>query len=181
MPPELVLRRERRREIRQVVERRIVSQTVVHNHITQKAFWRVYPRRDTVLRILSPTKSERDEERSRPTLAARRLVRLFSAESARNELGQFFRGVVKTVLREEREVVRSHPRREVSLIYHLLREEVRTGRAEPSEPPPPPLRAPQEERKTLKLDGAEFRRVVRGVERALERRGRLERLRGEGI
>lgn len=165
-----------------MVERRIVSQTVVHNHITPKIFQQVYPRRDTVLRVLSPTPPEREEERARPTLAARRLVGLFSAESARRELGQFFRGVVKTVLHEEREIVRSHPGREVSLIYHLLREEVRTGRAEPSEPAPPPRRPPQkEETREVSLTEEDFWRVARGVERILERKGRLERLRGEGI
>ncbi len=86
-PPALVLRRERPRVLRTVVERRAAPQTVVHNHIIQMVRQTVCPRRDVVTRLLSPPGREAavEEDRSRPTLAARRLVGLFSAESARRD------------------------------------------------------------------------------------------------
>ncbi len=92
-------------EIRTVVERRAAPQTVVHNHITQVIQRQVPPRRDMVYRLFPQPGEEADtewEERSRPTLAAQRLIRLFSTESARRELMSFFRTVVRTVLDEER-------------------------------------------------------------------------------
>lgn len=166
-----------------MVERRTVSQTVVHNHITQTVLQRVYPRRDTVLRVLSPpTPAEESEERARPTLWAKRLVRLFSTESARRELGQFFQGVVRTVLREEGDRARSRPSQEAGLIYHLLGRSGPPERVEREKPALPPRRPPQmEETRPVPLQKEELLRLVQGVERSLERKSRWERLRGEGL
>ncbi len=169
-----------------MVERRTVLQTVVHNHITRTVYRPMRERRDTVLRLLSlPAPGREDEIRSRPTLAARRLARLFSTESAKRELGQFFQGVVRTVLRDERLQVLSRPGREVSLVYHLwgegavretverlCRETLERAQRPPESPPsaPPPQSAQSE-------GGPQLRALLRGIEGALERRERLEALR----
>lgn len=171
-----------------MVERRTVLQTVVHNHITQTVYRPVCPRRDALFHLFSqPDAAREDETRSRPTLAARRLVRLFSAESAKRELGQFFQGVARAVIREERRQVLSRPRQELSLVYHLwggeaLRETVERLSRETWErsggaPTPPAEPAPAPERPALPASGAEFQALLRGLERSLERRGRLEALR----
>ncbi len=188
-PPALVLRRERPRVLRTVVERRAAPQTVVHNHIIQMVRQTVCPRRDVVTRLLSPPGREAavEEDRSRPTLAARRLVGLFSAESARRELRPFFQTVVRNVLEEERERMRSRPEQGVDLVCRLFGEryllqtldrlrretEERPAVQAPAPPPGPPERAAEAPR----LSGAEFQALVRGVERSLERKGRLEALR----
>ncbi len=189
-PPDLVLRRDRPRVVRTVVERRAAPQTVVHNHITQVVRQTVCHRRDTVFRLLPPPGREAEEageDRSRPTLAAQRLVRLFSAESARRELRPFFQTVVRNVLEEERERARSRPEQEISLVYHLfgeryllrtldrLRRETWEREELPAAAPSP--RPPEREEDAPCLSGAEFRALVRGVERSLDRRGRLELLR----
>ncbi len=174
--------------VKTVVERRAVSQTVVHNHITQVVRQTVLPRRDTVYRFLPRPagRGPEEDDRSRPTLAARRLVRLFSAESARRELRLFFRGVVQNVLNEERETVRSRPEQAVSLVYRLFGEQYllqtldRLSRerqertAVQAAPPPGP---PELEARAPRLSGAEFQALVRGVGRSLDRRARLEALR----
>ncbi len=171
-----------------MVERRTLLQTVVHNHITKTVYRPLCERRDTVLRLLSQPDPAREEEtRSRPTQAARRLVRLFSAESARRELGQFFQGVVRTVIRDERREARRRPGQGMSLVYHVwseraLRETVerlswetweRAGRPPnaPAPPPAPPRRPDQRE------GGARFRALLRGIEGSLERKDHLEVLR----
>ena len=171
-----------------MVERRTLLQTVVHNHITQTVCRPLCERRDTVLRLLAQPDPAREEEtRSRPTLAARRLVRLFAAESARQELGQFFQGVVRAVIRDERREVLRRPGQELSLVYHVwseraLRETVerlsretweRAGR--PPEPPAPPPALPR--RSDQPEGGAKFRALLRGIEGSLERKERLEALR----
>lgn len=188
-PPALVLRRERPRTIKTVVERRPVSQTVVHNHITQVVRQTVLPRRDTVYRSLPrPTgRGSEEDDRSRPTLAARRLVRLFSAESARRELRLFFRGVVHNVWNEERETARSRPEQAVSLVYRLFGEQYllqtldRLSRERQErtavQAAAPPSGPPEREARAPRLSGAEFQALVRGVERSLDRRARLEALR----
>ncbi len=187
-PPALVLRRERPRTLKTVVERRTVSQTVVHNHITQVLCQKVHPRRDTVYRLLPPARTETaGEERSRPTLWARRLVRLFSIESARQELRPFFHTVVQNVLDGERERVKSRPEQAVSLVFRMLgetyflqtldrlrREGWERSAAEAAAPPSDP---PEREACAPRLSGAEYQALVRGVERALERRSHLETLR----
>lgn len=171
-----------------MVERRTVLQTVVHNHITQTVCQPIHTRQDTLLRLVfQPDMAREDETRSRPTLAARRLVRLFSAESAKRELGQFFQGVVRTVIREERQQVLSCPRQELSLIYHVwgegaLREMVERLSRETWEragvvPNPPAEPASEPARPALPASGAEFQALLRGVEQSLERKGRLEALR----
>ncbi len=169
-----------------MVERRTVLQTVVHNHITRTVCRPVRERRDTVLRLLAPPDPAREDEvRSRPTLAARRLARLFSAESAKRELGQFFQGVVRTVLQGEGRQVLSRPGREVSLVYHLwgegaVRETVERLYRETLEhagrPPGPPPSAPPPQGAQSE-GGPQFRALLRGIEGALERRERLEALR----
>lgn len=175
--------------LKTVVERRAVSQTVVHNHITQVIRRAVFPRRDTVYRLLpAPRPEGAGEERSRPTLWARRLVGLFSAESARRELEPFFHTVVGNVLEEERARARSHPEQGVTLVFRMLGERyfLQTlerlrregwGQAAGEEAAPPP-RPPEPEERSLRLSGEEYRALIRGVERALERRARLEMLRG---
>lgn len=169
-----------------MVERRTVLQTVVHNHITRTVYRPVCERRDTVLRLLAlPAPGREDEARSRPTLAARRLARLFSAESAKRELGQFFQGVVRTVLQDERQKALSRPGRELSLVYHLwgegaVRETVERLCRETLEraqrPPEPPASAPPPQG-VQSESGPQLRALLRGIEGALARRERLEALR----
>lgn len=169
-----------------VVERRLVSQTVVHNHITQVIQKEVCPRRDTVCCFL-PRPEPEGKARARPTLAAQRLVRLFSVESARRELQPFFHGVVREVLVGARERAQSRPDRETALIYHLfgekyliqeferLRRDVWERPGDQSAPAAP--RPSGKERDAPRLSGAEFQALVRGVERSLERRSHLDALR----
>lgn len=189
LPPALVLRRERPSTVKTVVERRTVQQTVVHNHITQVVRGAACPRRDTALRLLPRPEPEREEadDRSRPTLAAQRLVRLFSTESARRELRPFFYTVVQNVLDGERERERSHPQETVSLVFrmfgekHLLQvlqrlRQDEAGRAAAPAPPPAPA-LPEREARGEGLSSAQFEALVRGVERSLEHRARLEALR----
>lgn len=57
---------------------------------------------------------------SRPTRTARRLLRLFSMESARRQLRPFYSHIVRSVLREEQERYRSRPTQAISLIWHLF-------------------------------------------------------------
>ncbi len=188
-PPALVLRRERPSTVKTVVERRTVQQTVVHNHITQVVRGSLCPRRDTAPRLLPQPGPEREEpdDRSRPTLWAQRLVRLFSVGSARRELRPFFHTVVQNVLDGERERARSHPQETVSLVLRMfgenrllqvlqrLRQDDAGRTAAPAPPPAPAL--PEREARGEGLSMAQFEALVRGVERSLERRARLEALR----
>lgn len=57
---------------------------------------------------------------SRPTRTARRLLRLFSMESARRQLRPFYSSIVRSVLREEQDRYRSRPTQAISLIWHLF-------------------------------------------------------------
>ncbi len=189
-PPALVLRRERPSTVKTVVERRTVQQTVVHNHITQVVRQTLLPRQDTVYRFLPQPGTAREESdaRSRPTLAARRLVSIFSAESARRELRPFFRTVVRDVLEEEREQIRRRPEQGVDLVCRLFgerywlqtleryRRETEERTAAQQHAPSPGL--PEREADAPALTGAQFQALVRGVERSLERKNRLEALRG---
>lgn len=189
LPPALILRRERRATVKTVVERRTVHQTVIHNHITQVLRGAVRPGRDTALRLPPPSGAAREEadERSRPTLAAQRLVRLFTAGSARRELRPFFHTVVQNVLDGEREHERSHPQETVSLIFRMFGEKRllqvldrlrQDGAGQAAAPPPSPAPAlPERAERGGGLSEAQFQALVLGVERRLERRARLEALR----
>ncbi len=188
-PPALVLRRERPSTVKTVVERRTVRETVVHNHITQVVRQTVFRGRDTVYRLPppmgQPRQGQEDDDRSRPTLAAQRLVRLLSIGSVRREIQPFFHTVVRNILDGEREHARSHPQETVNLVFRMFGEKrllqtlrrLRQDEAAQTAAPAPSRALPEPEERSSRLSGEEFQALVRGVERSLERRGRLEALR----
>lgn len=65
-------------------------------------------------------KSPEPPDLSRPTYTARRLLRLFSMESARRQFQPFYSRMVRSVLREEQERYRSRPTQAISLIWNLF-------------------------------------------------------------
>lgn len=108
------------------IVRNTVHQTVVHIHQTVLKQSRITavrnPRQDVFLLLLPrirPRPREPDPL-SRPTRAAKMLVRVFSRESARRELRPFYSGVVRGVLKEEQERYRSRPTQAISLIWSLF-------------------------------------------------------------
>lgn len=162
---------------------------------------------------------------SRPALAARRLLRLLSAESARQTLRPFYQGLFRELLDRELEERRGRPAQSLllarrvlgrrtldsfilhSLVYrrylcqiqqdgerYLLHRSAGPRRALPEEPPHPPAAEREPDHPVLKegtragaapaglrLSGAEFRLLVRGVADALGRQGRLDTLRRGGM
>jgi len=67
-------------------------------------------------RLASPDQ----DDPSRPSRTAQRLMRIFSKESARRELQPFYSSVVRNVLQEEQERYRSRPAQAISLIWNLF-------------------------------------------------------------
>lgn len=107
-----------------------VHQTVVHLHqinprqIHRQIITAGCPRKDALPFLLPPLTAPGGRpdqpDPARPIQAARALIHIFSKESAKRELRPFFGGVVRGVLREERERYKSRPARAVSLLWVLF-------------------------------------------------------------
>jgi len=99
--------------IHQTIRQQIIRQRLVSaSYLRQEAFLVMLPRERRSGREL--------EDMSRPARAARRLMRIFSKESARRELQPFYSTVVRNVLREEQDRYRSRPGQAISLIWNLF-------------------------------------------------------------
>lgn len=106
-----------------------VHQTVVHLHQTthQHILNRLSAARDgqgnTMLLVkqtaLQPAPDSVMDE-SRPALAARRMLRILSAESARQALRPFYRNMFQELLEQEREAYHSKPAQSLLLVQRIL-------------------------------------------------------------
>ena len=69
-----------------------------------------------------PVRTGREElmDPARPTRTAQRLLRLFSVESAQQQLRPFYSRIVRHVLKEEQERYQSRPTQAISLIWNLF-------------------------------------------------------------
>lgn len=225
----------------------IVHQTVIHLHQTTRRYTlsRLSAvgagRGGAVLLVRqAAVQPVRDGavDASRPALAARRLLRLLSAESARQTLRPFYQKLFRELLAQELEKHRSRPAQSLllarcvlgrrtldSFILHSFiyrryvcrvrqdgeryffhrsagpRQALPGNLPHPAEervstllpPPEPPERGPNRPLPKgqmaegaaatagLRLSGAEFRLLVRGVADALGRQGRLDTLRRGGM
>lgn len=112
------------------VTQNIIRQTVVHlyqvshRHILHKAAAIQYLRTDAFLLLLPPLqRRERHEwegDPYRPTRTAKRLIHLFSMESAKRQLRPFYSDIVRSVLKEEQDRYKSRPTQAISLIWNLF-------------------------------------------------------------
>lgn len=110
-----------RKVVRKTVVYQTVRQTVLHLHQAAPGRYAPLPRAYG-LRLLpaaAPPQNREADDASRPAQTARRLLRTF--ELTRRELRPFFGGIVRTVLREERERYRSRPAQAASFLWTLLR------------------------------------------------------------
>lgn len=114
---------------RTTVVRQTIRQTVVnhwqvsHRHVLHQSVLSRYLQADAFLLLLPPPwRAERAPaaDLSHPTRTARRLLRLFSMESARRQLRPFYRGIVHSVLREEQDRFQSRPAQAISLLWTLF-------------------------------------------------------------
>lgn len=106
-----------------------VHQTVVHLHQTthQHILNRLSAASDgqgnTTLLVkqtaVRPTPDSGADD-SRPALAARRMLRVLSAESARQTLRPFYRNMLQELLEQEREEYRSKPAQSLLLVQSIL-------------------------------------------------------------
>lgn len=106
-----------------------VHQTVVHlhqtthQHILNRLSAAKGGRENTTLLIkqtaIQPV-AESAMDESRPALAARRMLRILSAESARQTLRPFYRGMLQGLLEQEREAYRGKPAQALLLMQRML-------------------------------------------------------------
>jgi len=235
-----------------------VHQTVVHLHqTTHQHILNRLPAagggREVPMLIVRQTAPRPSDDgtidSSRPALAARRMLRVLSADSAQRTLRPFYRGLFQEILDREREEYRSRPAQSLLLVQSVLGrhqtlttlrrlyreaserldgfilhslahrryvrhvrqdqekrfshryagqeravlEELRhpAARRVPPLPPPEPEPSHAPEGKiagtlppsggVLRLSGADFQSLVRGVADALSRRNRLESMRRGGM
>jgi len=106
-----------------------VHQTVVHLHQTthQHILNRLSAagggREHTTLLVQQTAMQPAPEsamDGSRPALAARRMLRILSAESARQTLRPFYRGMLQGLLEQEREAYRGKPAQALLLMQRML-------------------------------------------------------------
>lgn len=106
-----------------------VHQTVVHLHQTthQHILNRLSAagggREHTTLLVQQTAMQPAPEsamDESRPALAARRMLRILSAESARQTLRPFYRGMLRELLDQEREAYRGKPAQALLLMQRML-------------------------------------------------------------
>lgn len=106
-----------------------VHQTVIHLHQTthQHIQNRLSAARDgqgnTMLLVKQtavPPAPDGAADESRPALAARKMLRILSTESARQMLRPFYRGMLQEFLAQEREEYRSKPAQSLLLVQSML-------------------------------------------------------------
>lgn len=106
-----------------------VHQTVVHLHQTthQHILNRLSAARDgqgnttlLVKQTAARPMPDSGTDDSRPALAARRMLRVLSAESARQTLRPFYRNMLQELLEQEREEYRSKPAQSLLLVQTML-------------------------------------------------------------
>lgn len=106
-----------------------VHQTVVHLHQTthQHILNRLSTARDAqgnatllVRQTAMQPAPDGPMDESRPALAARRMLRVLSAESARQTLRPFYRDMLHTLLAQEREEYRDKPAQSLLLVRNVL-------------------------------------------------------------
>ncbi len=106
-----------------------IHQTVVHLHQTthQHILNRLSAagdgRGNTTLLVRQtalPPPPDGAMDESRPALAARRLLRILSTESARQTLRPFYRGLLQELLAREREEYQGKPARSLLLVQNIL-------------------------------------------------------------
>lgn len=102
-----------------------VHQTVVHLHQTNRRDIRNHITQDgrgnslLLVRHAAPAPDGGMDE-SRPALTARRMIRILSAESARQTLRPFYRKLVHELLDREREEYRGKPAQSLLLVQRIL-------------------------------------------------------------
>lgn len=106
-----------------------VHQTVVHLHQTthQHILNRLSAARDAqgnttllVRQAAARPSSDGPMDESRPVLAARRMLRVLSTESARQTLRPFYRDMLRELLEREREEYRGKPAHSLLLVQRVL-------------------------------------------------------------
>ena len=112
------------------VVQKLVQQTVVQvfQHHTHRMYQQAQAvqnlQMSTYLLLMPPAIRRRRQEwermESRPTDAARQIVRLFSKESAQKQMRPFYNEIVRNVLHEEQDRYRSKPTQAISLIWNLF-------------------------------------------------------------
>jgi len=108
----------------------IVRQTVVHYHQTTHqhiqnllSAVRSGPGETTILikqTVLQPAAGGSEIDESRPALTARRMLRVLSADSARQILRPFYRELFQGLLAQERENYQGRPARSLLLVRSIL-------------------------------------------------------------